>query len=249
VDGQQVALKALHADVMPAVDMDAIRHSIEAIAAVDHVALAGDVALFSWRGDQILSRQYIRGEDLGTAGAGSSVPTRAALEIAHEVAGALSAVASQAGLFHGDIKPSNLFIDVQGQVELVDFSLAHTQSDALDRTLTMFFGSVGFMAPERADRSPHERSDVYSIGLLLTWMLTGTMPQRTSINPRRHEARRDAQKVALIDKGQSEALVGLIHNCTAYKPDERPDIHPLHCAIGALIHAAPGADLEAWARP
>ncbi len=88
------------------------------------------------------------------------------------------------GIFHRDIKPSNILISAEGQPLLLDFNLAQDQD--IDPALATLGGTVSYMAPEHlralAGRSSalirqvDERSDIYSLGMVLAEMLTGQSP-------------------------------------------------------------------------
>ncbi len=77
-------------------------------------------------------------------------------------------------VFHRDIKPENLLINNKNQVYLIDFGLAHTGSNTLAMS-TMFGGTMGFMSPEQIyNRKLNKSSDLYSLGVTLISLLTGT---------------------------------------------------------------------------
>ena len=92
--------------------------------------------------------------------------------------------AHQRGIFHRDIKPSNILISAEGEPLLLDFNLAQDQD--IDPALAILGGTVAYMAPEHlralAGRSAalirhvDQRSDIYSLGMVLAEMLTGQNP-------------------------------------------------------------------------
>jgi serine/threonine protein kinase/tetratricopeptide (TPR) repeat protein len=92
--------------------------------------------------------------------------------------------AHQRGILHRDIKPSNILLSAEGQPLLLDFNLAQDQQ--IDPALATLGGTVAYMAPEHlralAGRSSalvrkvDERSDIYSLGMVLAEMLTGQSP-------------------------------------------------------------------------
>jgi len=102
-----------------------------------------------------------------------------ALEIAQQVASALIAAEAQ-HLVHRDIKPSNLMLVTEGDgeiiVKVIDFGLAKSilvQSSAA-LTSSGFVGTPYFASPEQLDRQAEDiRSDIYSLGVTLWFMLTG----------------------------------------------------------------------------
>jgi serine/threonine protein kinase len=102
------------------------------------------------------------------------LPIRKALWIARQCAAGLADLEA-AGFAHGDIKPANIFVNVQGNVKLVDLGFARPLANVRDGALT---GTPEYMAPESlspADCHPTVR-DMYSLGMTLYRMLTGTLP-------------------------------------------------------------------------
>lgn len=97
------------------------------------------------------------------------------------------AAAHEAGIIHRDLKPANIFIvqraDVPSVVKVLDFGIAKLAADSLDEddpTLTLFGAMIGtprYMSPEQCDGVElTPASDVYSLGVILYEMLTGTVP-------------------------------------------------------------------------
>ena len=84
--------------------------------------------------------------------------------------------AHERGIVHRDIKPANLLITDEGRLKITDFGIARTESSNLTRA-TSIIGSPGYIAPEQyTDRDIDRRVDVFSAGVLLYRMLSGTTP-------------------------------------------------------------------------
>jgi serine/threonine protein kinase len=99
-----------------------------------------------------------------------------ALEIASGVASALEA-AHQCGIIHRDIKPRNVLLDAEGRPEVADFGAAQAQGLTHLTQTNAVVGTASYLSPEQAQgRAVDERSDVYSLGVVLYEMLTGRPP-------------------------------------------------------------------------
>ena len=112
------------------------------------------------------------------------LPVSTVREIARQIASAL-VVAEKQGLVHRDLKPGNVMITESDEAEkiavkIIDFGLAKALGETRDaRTLTDggFLGTPAFASPEQIARSPVDvRSDIYSLGATLWYLLTGQLP-------------------------------------------------------------------------
>lgn len=125
---------------------------------------------------------------------GGPLPFGAAVDCARQVAAALALLHAD-GLYHRDVKPSNLLVGKDGRVLVADFGLSRPLAGTLSSA-----GSPAFAAPEAIAGRPHDgrKLDVYSVGATLAWLLTGEtmLPGRPDVFLlERHGVPRPLQRV------------------------------------------------------
>lgn len=123
--------------------------------------------------------ELVRGKTL-SALEGGEVGYKQALGYIYEILGALEYANSQ-GIIHRDIKPSNIMIVEDGRhTKLTDFGLARRASEVTQTTRTgQIVGTISYLAPERFLSKPADvRSDLYSVGIVMYEIFTGTLPFR-----------------------------------------------------------------------
>jgi serine/threonine protein kinase len=123
--------------------------------------------------------EYIDGLDLGQvlseyAIKGELMPQTDVVRIGRAIASALD-YAHARGVVHRDVKPSNVLVAQDGRIVLTDFGLA---LDTQQGSVGEVFGTAHYIAPEQARRSSEAlpQSDLYSLGIMLYEMLTGSVP-------------------------------------------------------------------------
>lgn len=137
-------------------------------------------------GKLFIATEFVDGETLREKIEKGELSLLESIRIAQQVADAL-AVAHTAHIVHRDIKPENIMIRRDGYAKILDFGLAkptHQSVGAEDKTIQMVktqpgmvMGSVRYMSPEQArGKETDERTDVWSLGVVLYEMLTGTNP-------------------------------------------------------------------------
>ncbi len=165
---KSVALKILNRAAVAPERLEALRESTRALSRLRHPAIVPVLELIEHDKAICLVSEIAAGESLAAIlKSGERPELRRSWEISRQVLEALEA-ANARGIFHGDIKPSNVFMDRQGQVALTDFGLA---------ALVPNTGAAEFMAPEQiANGTIDARTDVYQAGLLVYLLATGKAP-------------------------------------------------------------------------
>jgi serine/threonine protein kinase/tetratricopeptide (TPR) repeat protein len=179
-----IALKTLPADKVADADRKR-RFLVEARAAsrLNHPNIVTIYDIFEENSVCCIAMEYVAGDTLEQANAGSGIPLKDAMKYAAEVADALAA-AHSAGIIHRDLKPANIILTEDGRVKLLDFGLAKLVEPSLPaaeaatatlRTVSgAIVGTAAYMSPEQAEgRELDARSDIFSFGLVLYEMLCG----------------------------------------------------------------------------
>lgn len=106
----------------------------------------------------------------------TKIPTLEAVKIGREIAEALSAAHSE-GIVHCDIKPQNILMMTDGHAKIADFGIARAVTESTMTYSGNIVGSVHYFSPEQAKGTYiTPKSDVYSLGILMYEMITGSLP-------------------------------------------------------------------------
>lgn len=128
-----------------------------------------------------LAMEYVAGHDLQRhTQPAQLLPVAEVLRIGSRVARAL-AHAHRQGVVHRDVKPANVLVDLPADiVKVTDFGIAHL-TDACRTWTGMVLGTPAYMAPEQLTGQPVDgRTDLYSLGVTLFQLLTGSLPHRAA---------------------------------------------------------------------
>jgi len=174
---RRVALKMLHeryaADPEYVLRFD---REARAVAGLNHPGIVNVLDRGRVDGRQFIVFEYVEGENLKQLVERTGpLPIRRSLELTIQIGQAL-AFAHAHGVLHRDVKPQNVLL-TDAQAKITDFGIARSAHlDELTLTGTIL-GTSEYMAPEQANgQQASERSDVYSLGILLFELLTGSVP-------------------------------------------------------------------------
>ncbi|HUW26756.1 MAG TPA: serine/threonine-protein kinase [Gallionella sp.] len=139
------------------------------IVTVYDVGKSGDVAY--------IAMEFLQGRELrDIMNDEGSLPVEQVLDIVAQVAQGL-AYAHEHEIVHRDVKPSNIMVVRDGHVKITDFGIARMASSAVRTQTGMVLGSPKYMSPEQVmGKEIDQRSDIFSLGVMLYEMLTGQAP-------------------------------------------------------------------------
>ena len=169
---------------------------------------------------------------------------RTTIEIALQIASALAAAEKQ-GLVHRDLKPGNLMIaaaesertDGEPLVKVIDFGVAKAlaeKPDAMGLTHGGFVGTPAFASPEQFANAPVDvRSDIYSLGATLWYLLTGQLPFPGAGAQEIRAAQQSLPLEQLKGAGVPRCLVALIASMLNTQPAARPGTRELASRLQA----------------
>jgi tetratricopeptide (TPR) repeat protein/predicted Ser/Thr protein kinase len=248
---RDVALKLLHRD-----STGALRAEAKALAALSHPGIVTVFEIGEHDGQDYIAMEYLAGRTLRDILAAR--PGRGELlAICVKVARAVAA-AHRAGILHRDIKPENIVITDDGSVKVVDFGIARRLGDptqqyravtaqdviaAFSQTMPIadtilspgthtVFGTPAYIAPEVLLGEPSdERSDVYSLGVVVYECITGKRPHDGTI----------VQVISQVIDGPAPALdprdplAPLVDRMLARSPAKRPALDKIAAALNAPV--------------
>lgn len=139
------------------------------IVTIYDVGRSGDIAY--------IAMEFLQGRELRDILNDDKLPpVEQAIDVVAQVAMGL-AYAHEHGIIHRDIKPSNIMVGRDGHVKITDFGIARMASSAVRTQTGMVLGSPKYMSPEQVmGKLADQRSDVFSLGVMLYEMLTGQAP-------------------------------------------------------------------------
>lgn len=170
---------------------------------LEHAGLPKTIAVYENERLTVTVREYVEGLSLDRYAKENELDEQEIIKICIQLCDILAFLHHRdEPIIHRDIKPQNVIVRPDGSLALIDFDIARVYRSGCE-TDTTFFGTIGYAPPEQYGFSQTDvRADIYSLGILLRWLLTGNTRENKNIRVYR-------------------PLAKIIDRCTAFSPKER----------------------------
>jgi serine/threonine-protein kinase len=207
--------------------VERFRREAQAAANLNHPNI---VAVYDWgkvNNTYYIAMEYVNGRTLADIlkQSGTLTPMQVC-DVMSEVASALIS-AHQNGVIHRDIKPGNILVSTTGQIKVADFGIARALGAGVEQGLTQtgaVMGTATYFSPEQAQGvSTDQRSDIYSLGVVMYEMLSG-VPPFTGENAVAIAYKQVHERAMPLDQRLTSAppeVAAIVAKCMEKSPDDR----------------------------
>jgi TolB-like protein len=232
--GRDVAVKVLPDELAQDPERLArFEREAQAVAALNHPNIVTIHSVEEHDGLRFITMELVKGRSLRALIPPGGVTTHELIERALPLLDALAQAHAQ-GITHRDLKPDNVMVDDDGRLKILDFGLAKTAApppeDEADAETLMTTGAgtvVGtphYMSPEQAKgQAVDERSDLFSVGVMLHEMATGKRPFEgdSAVEVLSSILRDPAPEVGELQPAHPKQLSRIVRSCLEKEPDRR----------------------------
>ena len=231
--GRSVALKLVGPSKGAGFATERFLHEARAIAKLNHPHVVQLYDFGEYKDGLYLALEYVEGVTLKGRAEHGTLGLDEVLRHARAIADGL-AHAHAAGVYHCDLKPSNVMIGKDGRVRVVDFGIARTGENAA----SLVGGTPDWMAPEQWSGAPAtDRTDSWALGIVVAQLLTGAHPLGNDSQTRR-DAAKAPSRVAAWKTDRSDvppAVIDLITRSLEHEPTLRPSAAEWARVLDSLI--------------
>ena len=171
------ALKVLLPDLADDPELaDRFIREIKVLASLNHPNIAGLRTAFRLENQLLMVMEYVEGTTLDERTKAGRIPLEDAISYITQALSALG-YAHKQGVIHRDIKPANMMLTPDNAIKLMDFGIAKSKADKKLTQTGTTMGSLFYMSAEQVQGNELDgRSDLYSVGVSLYELVTGTRP-------------------------------------------------------------------------
>ncbi len=171
------ALKILLPNLADDPDLaDRFTREIKVLASLNHPNIAGLRTAFRLDNQLLMVMEFVEGKSLDERTKAGPIPVADSISYITQALSALG-YAHKQGVIHRDIKPANMMLTPENVIKLMDFGIAKSKSDKKLTQTGTTMGSLFYMSAEQVQGNDLDgRSDLYSVGVSLYEMVTGTRP-------------------------------------------------------------------------
>jgi serine/threonine protein kinase/tetratricopeptide (TPR) repeat protein len=245
--GEKIALKLIRPEAgLDNKSLERFSNELKLARKIRHKNVCQMFDLGEDQGTRYITMEYVHGEDLkqlirkvGRLSPGQSVG------IARQVCDGLEE-AHKLGVVHRDLKPQNIMVDEDGKARIMDFGIARSLSGKSTTGAGVMIGTPEYMSPEQVEgKDVDQRSDIYSLGVILYEMVTGRLPfvGETPISiahKQKYEVPEDPKK---LNAQVSDDLARVILKCLAKDEGKRfQSAAELGAELGRIEEGFPTTD-------
>jgi serine/threonine protein kinase/Tfp pilus assembly protein PilF len=175
---EEVALKLIKSEIASdKKTLERFGNELKIARKIVHKNIGRMYELMEEKGTHYITLEYVPGQDLkGLIRQSRQLTVGTTISIAKQVCEGLSE-AHKLGTVHRDLKPSNIMIDKEGNARIMDFGIARSLKAKGITGAGVMIGTPEYMSPEQAEvKEVDQRSDIYSLGVILYEMVTGRVP-------------------------------------------------------------------------
>ncbi len=222
---EEVALKLIKPEIASdKKTLERFQNELKLARKISHRNVGRMYELLEDKGTSYITMEYVSGQDLKSLVRQTgqlAIPT--ALSIARQICDGLSE-AHQLGVIHRDLKPSNILIDKNGNSRIMDFGIAKSFEGKDITGAGVMIGTPEYMPPEQAEaKEVDQRSDIYSLGVILYEMVTGRLPFEgdTALSIAMKHKGEEPKNPREFNSQLSEDLIRVIMRCLEKDKDKR----------------------------
>ncbi|MDA0286327.1 MAG: Stk1 family PASTA domain-containing Ser/Thr kinase [Actinobacteria bacterium] len=207
--------------------VERFRREAQAAANLNHPNIVG---VYDWgkvNNTYYIAMEYVNGRTLADIlkQSGTLTPIQVC-DVMAEVAAALES-AHQSGVIHRDVKPGNILVSTTGQVKVADFGIARALGASVEQGLTQtgaVMGTATYFSPEQAQGAfTDQRSDIYSLGVVMYEMLSGVAPftGENAVAIAYKQVHEQALPINERINSVPSGLAAIVNKCMQKSPDDR----------------------------